>query len=108
MHIRSIAHIGLVSSFLLSLIASAPAVADDAGGFQLRSLSAEPGMPQVLTAGEPVVLEFSGVWPNGCVPAALALQGSGRQRVLRLSVPPAGQGCVAAGSIAFPVGTPIS
>lgn len=96
MRIRSIARFRLVSSFLLSLIAATPAVADDAGGFQLRSLSAEPATPQVLTAGQPVVLEYSGVWHSSCVPTAMALQGTGRQRVLRLTVPPPGQGCLAA------------
>lgn len=96
MRIRSCACIRFLPKLLLSLIVAAPALADEPGGFQLRSLSAEPGMPQVLNAGEPVVLEYSGVWPNGCVPTALALQGTGRQRVLRLSVPPPGQGCVAA------------
>lgn len=77
------------------LVAAAPAHADQRGGFQLRSLSAEPGTPQVLRAGEAVVLEFSGHWRDSCVPAVLALEGSGRQRVLRLAPLPPDRGCAA-------------
>ena len=85
----------LVSALLLVLVAAAPVHADQSGGFQLRSLSAEPGTPQVLRAGEPVVLEYSGHWRDSCVPAVLALEGTGRQRVLRLAPLPPDRGCAA-------------
>ena len=85
----------LLSALSLLLVAAAPAQANDTAGFQLRSLSAEPGTPQVLSAGAPVVLEFSGVWRDSCVPTVLTLEGSGRQRVLRLAPPPSGSGCAA-------------
>jgi hypothetical protein len=77
------------------LVAAAAARADQQGGFQLRSLSADPGTPQVLRAGEPVVLEFSGHWRDSCVPALVALEGIGRQRVLRLAPPLQERGCAA-------------
>jgi hypothetical protein len=84
-----------LSALPLLLAAGAPAQANAADGFQLRSLSAEPGTPQVLRAGVPVVLEFSGVWRDSCVPTVLALEGTGRQRVLRLAPRPSGSGCAA-------------
>jgi hypothetical protein len=82
-----------VPALLLMLFAAVPSQAEQPGVFQLRALSTAPGTPQVLRAGETVVLEYSGAWGESCVPEVLGLEGTGRQRVLRLAPRPPGVFC---------------
>lgn len=97
MSIRSFSRLRLLMiALLLMLSAAVPSHAEQPGGFQLRSLSAAPGTPQVLRAGATVVLEYSGVWHDGCVPEVVALEGANRRWVLRLSRLPPDHVCTTA------------
>lgn len=82
-----------VPTLLLMLFAAAPCHADLPDGFQLRAVPSPPDTPNVVRAGETVVLEYSGVWGESCVPEVLGLEGSGHQRVLRLAPRPPGLFC---------------
>lgn len=96
MSIRSFSRLRrFMPALLLMLFTAAPCHADLPDSFQLRAMSSPPDTPNVLRAGETVVLEYSGVWHNACVPELLALEGAGRQRVLKLAPALPGNGCAA-------------
>lgn len=89
MTLRSLSRLRpFVPALLLMLFAAAPCHAELPDGFQLRAVSSPPDTPNVVRAGETVVLEYSGAWGEGCVPEVLGLEGSGHQRVLRLAQRP--------------------
>lgn len=85
-----------VPTLLLLLFAAAPCHAELSDGFQLRAVSSPPDTPNVVRAGETVVLEYSGVWHDGCVPEVVTLEGTDRQRVLRLAPLPRDLVCTTA------------
>lgn len=94
MTLRSLSRLRpFVPALLLMLFAAAPSHADLPDAFQLRAVSSPPDTPNVVRAGETVVLEYSGVWGESCVPEVLGLEGSGHQRVLRLAPRPPGLFC---------------
>jgi len=82
-----------IPALLLMLFAAAPSHADLPDGFQLRAVSSPSNTPNVVRAGETVVLEYSGAWGESCVPEVLGLEGDGQQRVLRLAPRPTDSGC---------------